>query len=101
YSRISGTGAPWSRRSVLLVSPSASLRRRRSSDAKAGLGASGTGGSASASKGSVVIVGSLVVAGTECPPGAHEQRFGRVHGSAEMVGDLGHGEAVEVAKGEC
>ena len=37
---------------------------------------------------------------TERPPGAHEQRFGGVHGAAEHLGDLGHRQAVEVAQRE-
>ena len=33
--------------------------------------------------------------------GSDEQRFGRVHGAIEVLGDLGDGQAVEVAQGEC
>src|SRR5262249_33647176 len=96
YSRTSGTGAP---SGGFRVRPSASTMRARRRTANSGRGASGTGGSARDSKGSV-IVGAFVVTGAEGAAGAHEQRLGRVHGATEMVGDVGHRQAVEIAQRE-
>ena len=74
--------------------------RRRSSRANSGRGASGTIGSRSVVEGISVIAAPFGVADAERVAGADEQRFGRVHGAAELVGDLGNGQAVEVAQRE-
>src|SRR3954447_4810232 len=90
---------------------SASTRRRRRA-AKSGSGVAGASGRRRASKGSATVVtsfgvggwgrwvGRVVVGGPEGLAGPDEQRLGGVHGAAQVDGHLGHGQAVEVAKGQ-
>src|SRR5690349_9870128 len=71
-------------------------RRRRRSAANVGRGASGTFGSRNDSNGSAGIAPPFVVPRTERVPGAYQQCLCRVHGAAQMVGDLGDREVVDV-----
>src|SRR5205807_8959589 len=73
---------------------------RRSFRANSGRGASGTSGSRSASKGSV-ITAPFGVARTERAPRPCQQGFGGGHRAAEVLGDLGDRKAVEIAQCQC
>src|SRR5262249_477251 len=94
YSRTSGIGC------TSRTGPSSTASRRRSAAANAGRGASGTFGSRSVSNGSVVMGFTSRVSDSERVAGAYEQRFGRVHGSIEVMRDLGYRQAVDVAQGQ-
>src|SRR5689334_12710721 len=96
YSRTSSVGMEVTSGS----GPSSATMRRRSSDANAGLGASGTAGSRSSSKGSV-ITAPFGVANAKGVARTHEERFGCVHGPVELLGDFGNRQPVEVAQREC
>src|SRR5690348_898130 len=82
--------------------PRARSRRARRRAAKAGSGSAGVTGTRSTSSGSVIAVlpSPFGIGGTERRPGAHQQRLGSVHGTAEDRGDLRDRQVVHVPQGE-
>src|SRR3954453_20751734 len=94
YSRTSFIGAT----SVLTVS--ATFSRRRSAAANAGRGASGMVGSRRESNGSVGIELTSRVSDSERVAGADEKGLGRVNRAVEVLGDVRHGQSVDVAQRE-
>src|SRR6266567_4883960 len=74
-----------------------SRRMRRSRlAANSGRGCTGTTGSRRAASGSFSIALRLLIDATKRGPGPDEEGLGRVQASAEVVGDLLHGQTIEV-----
>src|SRR6478672_1486506 len=86
--------------SLVVIMSSSCSSWRRSATAKSTRGRRDGDGRRRASKGSDVIGLTLLVETAERVAGADEQRLGGVDGTAEDLGDFGHGQTVDVAERE-